>query len=253
MRLNFSSRKLYGRDQEVAELQRVYQDVKTDKRSRFVLLDGYSGNGKTALVSHLGKRIQENDVEKAEDATTTTSTTSPPKKTRIITGKFDEQHPKPYAAFAQAFGELVFQLMYNREEESECIEAVREALGTESQVLMEILPDLARLLGDENSSCVTHDGCASSNFMSPNCKSSNFISVSRRGSSAFAPKRDSSAFTSKRHITTTDETPTKRASSNHMLERMNQFRFQFKSFVRAACSTQPILMFLDDLQVRMKG
>jgi len=94
--------------------------VEEERNSRCVLLEGYSGNGKSTLVSHFGNAVQN------ETIASTAKTASPCNKTRFIQGKFDEQHPKPFSAFAQAFQDLCSYLIRNRNrpEEADRIEAI---------------------------------------------------------------------------------------------------------------------------------
>ena len=57
-RLSFPTNKLYGRDQQLAELLHIFQHVLVEGGQReFVTLTGYAGTGKTALVEQLRKPL----------------------------------------------------------------------------------------------------------------------------------------------------------------------------------------------------
>lgn len=277
MRLQFSSEKLYGRDEELSKLQQAYQEVRDQQQSRLILLEGYSGNGKTSLVTHFGaslpKLLQQQVGEKypmndssasscSRTATSATRTTMSDSSNRgssssstnhhhkrrarlFIKGKFDEQNQKPYAAFVQAFGEMIASIIRNRRHETERIEAIRQAVGANNtrepphstpkeDAINELIPNLRELLG-------TPDTATTTNVVT---NKHTIDSTSNREDPLLV-----------RNTTTSSRLLHRGAASTRMLEQMNQFRFRFKSFVRAVCGTspgqeqhQPIVLFLDDLQ-----
>ena len=276
MRLQFSSEKLYGRDEELSKLQQAYEEVRDQQQSRLILLEGYSGNGKTSLVTHFGASLPEllqqqqggeekcpmNDFSAASCSRTATSITgtttrdssnrdsSSRRRTRLfIKGKFDEQNQKPYAAFVQAFGDIIFSIIRNRRHETERIEAIRQAIGVanacepshstqKEDAISELIPGLRELLGIPD---ISNNSVTAKN--TKNTKSSIDSASDNREDVLLA-----------RNNTSSSRSIHRGATSTRVLEQMNQFRFRFKSFVRAVCSTQeqqqrePIVLFLDDLQ-----
>jgi len=87
--------KLYGREREIGTLLRAFE--RASDRSEIMLIAGYSGIGKSALVQELYKPITE-------------------KRGYFISGKFDQyQRDIPYSAIVSAFRELVKQLLMESE------------------------------------------------------------------------------------------------------------------------------------------
>ncbi|WP_370623556.1 AAA family ATPase [cf. Phormidesmis sp. LEGE 11477] len=125
--------KLYGRAQEVATLLTVFERV-SQGNTEFVLVGGRSGIGKTAVVKEVHKPIVE-------------------KKGYFISGKFDQFNRNvPFSAIAQAFQNLIEQLLYEDDCQLEQWKTeILNAAAEEAQVLVEILPDLALILGPQPS------------------------------------------------------------------------------------------------------
>ncbi len=135
--------KLYGREREIQALLTAFDRVthpnlksKSDKSSskksnaELILVTGYSGIGKSALVRELYKPITA-------------------KRGCFISGKFDQfQRNIPYSALAGALAGFVKQLLG----EPQAIlqkwrEIILEALGTNGQVIIDIIPDLELIIG----------------------------------------------------------------------------------------------------------
>lgn len=122
-------RRLFGREQEVAALMGAFERV-ADGRSEVLFVSGYSGVGKTALVSEVKRPIVK-------------------RRGYFISGKIDQhQRSVPYAAFIQAFGELIRQILTEPEE---LVQAWRtrllEALDGNGAVISEVIPDIELLIG----------------------------------------------------------------------------------------------------------
>ena len=123
--------KLYGREPEIEKLIHGFEQVQQDG-SALMLVYGYSGIGKTALVKEVHKPL------------TRCGGT-------FISGKFDPlQRGKPYSALVGAFGLLCHQLL------GECPQVVekwqerlRVALGANAQVLLDVMPEFKWLLGPQ--------------------------------------------------------------------------------------------------------
>src|SRR6185369_17226606 len=85
------SQKLYGRDQEVAEMLKAFESACAGATT-MMLVAGYSGIGKTSLIQELYKPIVR-------------------ERGYFISGKFDQIARLPYGAFIQAFRSLCRQLL----------------------------------------------------------------------------------------------------------------------------------------------
>jgi predicted ATPase/serine phosphatase RsbU (regulator of sigma subunit)/tRNA A-37 threonylcarbamoyl transferase component Bud32 len=129
--------KLYGREQEVANLLAAFERIITPNEQQaltteLTLVSGYSGIGKTALVQEIYKPITRSHGY-------------------FIAGKFDQfQRNIPYASLIQAFRSLIKQLL--TESESEIIqwrEKLQTALGANGQVISEVIPEIETIIGSQ--------------------------------------------------------------------------------------------------------
>ncbi len=124
--------KLYGRAYEIQELMRAFERVSSQEVScsELVLVAGYSGIGKSALVQELYKPITA-------------------KKGRFISGKFDQvQRNIPYLAVVDAFTGLVKQLLGEPEPVlNRWRSRLLEALGDNGQLVIDLIPDLGLIIG----------------------------------------------------------------------------------------------------------
>ncbi|MGR8935928.1 MAG: AAA family ATPase [Gammaproteobacteria bacterium] len=123
--------KLYGRKAEVARLMQAFAAIGEGSAKMF-LVSGYSGIGKSALINEVHKPIAARNGY-------------------FIEGKFDQfQQNIPYFAIAQSFGRLIRQLLV---EPAEILHHRRtellEALGTNGQVLIDIIPELEQIIGPQ--------------------------------------------------------------------------------------------------------
>jgi histidine kinase len=121
--------KLYGREAEVAEIIHAYEAAAEGAR-KLLLVGGYSGTGKTALVHEVHKPITAN-------------------RGRYCSGKFDQlQRATPHFAFLEAFRDLIETLLTENEDVlADLRESLQEALGEEGQVLTNVLPSLEHIIG----------------------------------------------------------------------------------------------------------
>ncbi len=131
--------KLYGREQEVATLLAAFDRVsgtdrhsETRNHSELILVAGFSGVGKTALVNEVHKPIAR-------------------EKGYFIKGKFDQyQRNIPFLGFVQALRDLVRQLLTESEESLQAWKTeILTALAENGQVLIEVIPELALLIGEQ--------------------------------------------------------------------------------------------------------
>ncbi|WP_437669404.1 AAA family ATPase [Sorangium sp. So ce131] len=124
--------KLYGRKRERALLLEAFERVVATGTAELVLVAGYSGIGKTSLV----REVQEPIVRE---------------RGAFISGKFEQlQRDIPYRTIAQAFGELVRQILT---ESPQALAAwqyrLRDALGEEGALITDIIPQLALVIGEQ--------------------------------------------------------------------------------------------------------
>src|SRR4029077_6828135 len=122
--------KLYGRDAERQVLFEAFDRVVAGGRAELVLVSGYSGIGKSSIVNELHKVIVL-------------------RRGIFISGKFDQHRLDiPYATVAQAFQGLVRQLLSKSEEEvGHWRDAIREAIGTNGQLMVNLIPELELIIG----------------------------------------------------------------------------------------------------------
>ncbi|NER50447.1 MAG: serine/threonine-protein kinase PknK, partial [Symploca sp. SIO1A3] len=123
--------KLYGREKEVQTLLNAFERV-AGGNGEMMLVAGFSGIGKTAVVNEVHKPIVE-------------------KQGYFIKGKFDQFNRNvPFSAFVQAFRSLMGQLLG----ESDPVlaswkEKILDAVGTSGQVILEVIPELERIIGKQ--------------------------------------------------------------------------------------------------------
>jgi predicted ATPase/class 3 adenylate cyclase/GAF domain-containing protein/tRNA A-37 threonylcarbamoyl transferase component Bud32 len=124
--------KLYGRETEIETLLKAFDRV-TSSASELMLIAGYSGIGKSALVQELYKPITE-------------------KRGYFISGKFDQyQRNIPYSAVVSAFQELIKQLLTETENKlNQWREKLLAALGVNGQVIVEVIPELELIIGKQS-------------------------------------------------------------------------------------------------------
>ena len=124
--------KLYGREREIETLLAAFDRVVTRGRRELVLVSGYSGIGKSAVVNELHKALL-------------------PTRGLFASGKFDQyKRDIPYATLAQAFQSLIRPLLGKSDAElAGWRDALREALGPNGRLMISIVPDLKLLIGEQ--------------------------------------------------------------------------------------------------------
>ena len=148
--------KLYGREWEIQTLLQAFDRVNSPLEEpilspvlslveglskegqggvspiEMVLVAGYSGIGKSSLVNEIHKPIVE-------------------KHGYFIAGKFDQlKRNIPYSALIQAFQKFMRQLLTESEEQIALWkEQLLKSLGTNGQVMTEVLPDLELIIGKQ--------------------------------------------------------------------------------------------------------
>jgi PAS domain S-box-containing protein len=124
--------RLYGRDREVATLLTAFDRIVAGCRPEMVLVSGYSGIGKSAVVNELHKPLV-------------------PPRGLFASGKFDQyKRDIPYATLAQAFQSLVRPLLSRNEDElRRWRELLLEALEPNAQLIVELVPELKHIIGEQ--------------------------------------------------------------------------------------------------------
>ena len=124
--------KLYGRDDEVDALLTAFDRIVAGSRPELVLVSGYSGIGKSAVVNELHKPLV-------------------PPRGLFASGKFDQyKRDIPYATLAQAFQSLVRPLLSKGEDElRKWREALREALEPNGLLIVDLVPELKHVIGEQ--------------------------------------------------------------------------------------------------------
>ncbi|MEK8021907.1 MAG: AAA family ATPase, partial [Candidatus Parabeggiatoa sp.] len=129
--------KLYGRDNEVKTLLQAFERIANPPQfsfakggSEMMLIAGYSGVGKTALVHEVHKPMTE-------------------KQGYFAAGKFEQfQKNIPYYAITQAFNAFCDYLLTESSEQLEqWREKILNAVGNNGQVLIDVIPQLELVIG----------------------------------------------------------------------------------------------------------
>ncbi|MBN3925586.1 ATP-binding sensor histidine kinase [Nostoc sp. NMS4] len=123
--------KLYGRQSEVETLLAAFKRV-TDGATEMILIAGFSGIGKTAVVNEIHKPIVR-------------------QRSYFIKGKFDQfQRDIPLSALVQAFRDLIGQLLSETDAQIQQwkVKILRE-LGTQTQVIIDVIPELEQIIGKQ--------------------------------------------------------------------------------------------------------
>jgi predicted ATPase len=136
--------RLYGREAEIATLLRAFERAAAD-RTRLVLVAGYSGIGKTALVAEIEKPLGKRGAT-------------------FVGGKFDQfDRGTPYASLVQAFRGLVLRILAGDEREKwrgRIVGGVRDNLAA----LTDVIPELEELIGPQPALAPASPGEARSRF-----------------------------------------------------------------------------------------
>jgi PAS domain S-box-containing protein len=124
--------RLYGREREIQALLAAFDRVVRAGTPEFVLVSGYSGIGKSSVVNELHKALV-------------------PPRGLFASGKFDQgKRNIPYATLAQAFQSLVLGLLVKSEAAlAVWREAFEEALGPNGQLVIDVVPKLKLIIGEQ--------------------------------------------------------------------------------------------------------
>jgi PAS domain S-box-containing protein len=124
--------KLYGRQREVETLLASFDRVVKSGTPELVLVSGYSGIGKSSVVNELQKALV-------------------PLRGLFASGKFDQyKRDIPYSTLAQAFQSLIRSLLTKSEAElNRWREALREALEPNGLLIVDLVPELKLIIGEQ--------------------------------------------------------------------------------------------------------
>jgi predicted ATPase/signal transduction histidine kinase/tRNA A-37 threonylcarbamoyl transferase component Bud32 len=132
--------KLYGRETEVAAILSAFERItgdyqaKLNLKSKFeiMLVAGFSGIGKTAVVNEVHKPIVRQHGY-------------------FIKGKFDQfQRDIPLSAFVQSFQDLIEQIISETASQIETWKTkILEALGENAQLIINVIPQLEAIIGKQ--------------------------------------------------------------------------------------------------------
>jgi PAS domain S-box-containing protein len=123
---------LYGREREIDTLLASFDRVVANGALELVLVSGYSGIGKSSVVNELHKALV-------------------PPRGLFASGKFDQyKRDIPYATLGQAFQSLVRSLLSQSEAElGRWRNALRQALGPNGQLIVNLVPELELIIGQQ--------------------------------------------------------------------------------------------------------
>jgi PAS domain S-box-containing protein len=124
--------KLYGRAREIDTLLASFDRVVASGRPELVLVSGYSGIGKSSIVNELHKVLV-------------------PRRGLFASGKFDQyKRDIPYSTLGQALQSLIRPLLGKSEAElRNWCEALREALDPNGLLIVDLVPELKLIIGEQ--------------------------------------------------------------------------------------------------------
>ena len=124
--------KLYGRQDEIKALLASFGRIIKGGGPELVLVSGYSGIGKSSVVNELHKVLV-------------------PPRAFFGSGKYDQyKHAIPYATLAQAFRGLIQMLLAKSDAElAGWRDAFHEALGDNGRLIVDLVPELSLIIGDQ--------------------------------------------------------------------------------------------------------
>jgi len=122
--------KLYGREKEIDTLINAIKTLNSSPL-RLLLVTGYSGIGKTAIIKELHKII----VNKGY---------------YFISGKFNKiKRNNPYSAIILAFRELIRKINTEYKYIDKWREDLINALGTNAKIIVDLVPELEQIIGKQ--------------------------------------------------------------------------------------------------------
>jgi PAS domain S-box-containing protein len=124
--------KLYGRDREVDSLLTAFDRIVGGGRAELMLVSGYSGIGKSAVVNELHKALV------------------PPRGLFASCKSDQDRGDIPHASLAEALQSLIRHLLSQNEEDlRKWQDALHEALGPNGILLVDLVPELKHVIGEQ--------------------------------------------------------------------------------------------------------
>jgi PAS domain S-box-containing protein len=124
--------RLYGRAHEIASLLAVFDRVVTTGAPELVLLSGYSGIGKSSVVNELHKMLVA------------------PHGLFASTKFGQHKNETPYETLAEVVRDLIRPLLGKNEAQlARWRDSLREALGPNGQLMVDLVPELKLIIGDQ--------------------------------------------------------------------------------------------------------
>ena len=125
------SQKLYGRDAEIQNLIKAFERTARGERE-LVLVKGFSGIGKTALVREIHRPVVE-------------------RRGYFISGKFEKlSRNTPYRSLIQALGDLARRILTENEERIlEWRNKLLTLLGPNIRLIIDVVPEIGLLTGEQ--------------------------------------------------------------------------------------------------------
>ena len=150
--------KLYGRESELQELFNAFGRACRGSKE-FIWVSGVSGIGKSALIGELQSPVLQ-------------------ARAYFASGKFEQfKRNIPYSSLLQAFQGLIRQILVENEDNiARWRERLLEALGGNGQLIIDVLPELSWLIGEQ----------AAPPSLSPNDERNRFDLTMRRFVKAFS-------------------------------------------------------------------
>ncbi|MEH2358022.1 AAA family ATPase [Nostoc sp.] len=138
--------KLYGRQREIEILLTTFDRV-TKGNTEMILVSGYSGIGKTAVVNEVHKPIAR-------------------QRSYFIKGKFDQfQRDIPLSGLVQALRDLISQILSETDAQIQQWKTkILSALSTQSQVIINVIPELEIIIGKQPPSAELAGSAAQNRF-----------------------------------------------------------------------------------------
>jgi PAS domain S-box-containing protein len=123
---------LYGRDREISILLACFDRVTCTGGSELVLVSGYSGIGKSSVVNEMARRVA-------------------PSRGLFASGKADQfKRDTPYETLAQTFQSLTISILSKSDAELAISrQSLLEALESNGQLLVDLVPELKFIIGDQ--------------------------------------------------------------------------------------------------------
>ncbi|AFY43174.1 AAA family ATPase [Nostoc sp. PCC 7107] len=138
--------KLYGRQHEIETLLNTFEHV-AKNQTAIILVTGSSGIGKTAVINEIHKPIVR-------------------QRSYFIKGKFDQfQRDIPLSALIQALRNLIGQLLTENDAHIQgWKDKILSVLGTQIQIIIDVIPELERIIGKQPQIVELHGSAAQNRF-----------------------------------------------------------------------------------------